>query len=157
MRAIVPVLSPMYEPPAWSGDYVGLSWLPRGRARPSVDCWGLVRLLELERFRIELPLLDEHGWESGDHELTPEAERKRQLIAMIAAEEAKRWIEVAPREARAGDVVTFAILGEPLHVGAVVAPGWMVHIRAGAGSTCQEYDGREWRHRLRHVHRWRGR
>lgn len=154
-RPVVPVLSPLHPPPAWAADYVGLPWRSKGRARDGLDCWGLVRLVELERFGVELPLLDEVGWESGDHKLTAEAEHKRRLIAMIAAEEARRWREVTPAEAQPGDVVTFTVLGEPLHVGVVVSPGWMLHIRAGAGSLCQEYDGLAWRKKLETVHRFK--
>jgi len=41
--------------PAWIADYVGLPFKAHGRERNGVDCWGLVRLVLAERFRLALP------------------------------------------------------------------------------------------------------
>ena len=36
-------------------SYVGLPWREHGRDRDGVDCWGVLRLIYLERLGIELP------------------------------------------------------------------------------------------------------
>jgi hypothetical protein len=40
----------------WSSKYLGLKYQPGARGPENVDCWGLVRLVYLQEFRIELPL-----------------------------------------------------------------------------------------------------
>lgn len=40
----------------WSQNYIGLPYLSGGRGPEKVDCWGLLYLVYLNEFKIELPL-----------------------------------------------------------------------------------------------------
>lgn len=41
----------------WAAKYIGLKHAPGGRGPKEVDCWGLLRLIYLNEFNIELPIL----------------------------------------------------------------------------------------------------
>lgn len=41
----------------WAVPYIGMPYVEGGRGPVEVDCWGLLRLIYLREFNIELPLL----------------------------------------------------------------------------------------------------
>lgn len=46
--------------PDWVTDYVGIPFKDAGRERPAVDCYGLLRLIQLEVFNKTIPLCDDY-------------------------------------------------------------------------------------------------
>ena len=133
------------DPPPWAADYIGLPFKEHGRDRGGVDCFGLVYLVLAEKFGLRLPAyLD--GYAS-----TEDAED----IARIIRGEMAPWRLVPSGEELPGDVVLIRMLNHPMHVGFVVANGWMLHIEEGIDACLERYDGAKWRRRLIGIYRHR--
>lgn len=129
----------------WWNDYIGLTYVPRGRERAGLDCWGLVRLVYAEERGIELPSLAD---EYQDHY----AHDERDLLAELIAAKREHWVSTdAPQS---GDVVVLRILGAESHVGLITEPGFFLHIRSGADSVIERLDGTMWRKRVAGIYRY---
>ena|SRR3990167_1739349 len=119
----------MTRMPAWVDDYRGRPFRLGARGPDAYDCYGLVRAVLRDRWNADVPALD--GLEALG---TPERFR-----AASAAED-DLWIAAEPP--RPGDVLTFMLDG--LHVGVVVAEGWMLHARSRLGVATSRYDQMPW-------------
>jgi len=102
----------------WTDNYIGLPFLPDGRTRDGLDCWGIVRLAYQEQRGIELPSY------SGIYTMDT-AEKLREVAEMMERESIK-WTQVdTPQDF---DVVRLRIVGKlAFHVGLVVglnSPVW---------------------------------
>ncbi len=172
----------MTRAPAWAAEYIGIPFAERGRTRAGCDCWGLVRLVLAERFGIELPsyadgyeTVKDHGRlveliQAGKGITTTEAQRhgEPRRDCWLRAERAEKpvgsrclcasvvkpaWLEVERGAEQAGDVVLLRLRGLPIHVGLVVARGWMLHVEAKVDSVLERFDGLEWRRRVLGTYR----
>lgn len=132
----------MAEVPEWVAEYVGLPFAEHGRERSGVDCWGLIRLVLAEQFGVGVP---SYG---GDYASTTDQDELGRLIRGEMAP----WREVTGRE-RAGDGVLLRVRGQPIHVGLVIAPGWMLHVQRDIDSTLERYDGPRWAKRIIGIYR----
>lgn len=118
------------------GRYIGLRYESRGRTREGLDCWGLVRLVYLETYAIELPTYSAEYIDSAEAKET----------ARVIAENQGDWAEVSdPVE---GDVVLLALQGAPTHVGVYLGDGSMLHVRRGVDSCVERIDTRLWKPRV---------
>lgn len=135
----------MAEIPHWVADYVGLPFVEHGRVRGAVDCWGLIRLVLAERFDVRVPSYVEDYTSTIDED----------VLGRLIGRHMTSWREVTGRE-RAGDVALLRVRGQPMHVGVVVAPKWMLHIERGIDSMVERYDGVTWAKRLIGVYRHEG-
>lgn len=141
--------------PAWVAEYVGLPFKVHGRHRDGVDCWGLVRLVLAERFRIEVPIYAD-GYAGAGREDARE-------IGRLIEERMGPWRAVVVRQAhdeelafgaeRPGDALLIRQWGQPMHVGLVVAFGWMLHVQAGIDASVERYDGVRWAKRVIGIYR----
>lgn len=138
-------------PVRWPDAYVGLRFRDGGRARPAVDCWGLVRLVLMECCGIEVP-----GY--GD---VAAADLMAVALRISAQSAVDPWTPVtAPR---AFDVATMtgrhrSAGGSHLvvaHVGVVVDAGRLLHIEAASGAVVVPLDHPTIRPRLRGFFRHR--
>ncbi len=120
--------------------YIGIPFVERGRTMDGADCWGLVRLILMNEFGIDAPSLD-----------AIEAPFDYKAIGEIARAETVNWIEVD--EPQAGDLILFRVCGQPVHVGLVVDPGWMVHTDRNIQSCIERYDGVKFRKRIMGIFR----
>lgn len=107
----------------WVEDYIGLPWLPRGRDRSGVDCWGLVRLVYAERLGILLP----------SHDTVAPSEPLAVMRTIRRESAGMEWQEIAAPAARTFD---FAVMRAG-HIGLVAPRGMILHIPEGAASALQ--------------------
>ena len=130
----------MTQPPSWAAGYVGIPFLDLGRDRAGCDCWGLVRLVLAEQAGIQLPsLATSYGSEAnlvgvGD--------------AIAAERRSGAWDRIDAGNERPFDVVEMSgaarvpgsgwVFG-PLHVGVVVASGWLLHVERGTAAVLARY------------------
>lgn len=114
-------------------NYLRLGFARGGRERPSVDCWGLYRLVVGECHGVWLEAFS--GIESNN------------AVARTLARErdGNGWHKVARGQERTFDLVLMrGLVGEgrqtvsaPLHVGCVTERGWMIHIEEVTGVMIQ--------------------
>lgn len=130
--------------PAWVADYVGLPYRAKGRDRDGLDCWGLVRLVMLEVFRVEL-----HSYTAAYATPTDMIE----VSAVLKGEIPESGWQPVVDAPRAGDGVVFRLLGQPWHVGLIVEPGRFLHIEEGAGSVVDRLDSPRWARRIHGIFR----
>lgn len=106
----------------WADGYVGLPFKARGRARDGLDCWGLVRLVWAELRRFEMPSFDE----TDDIASTIKTEANAfENIEIKDAKEFDAAIMLENVKVRSGWVMA------PIHIGIVVDPLLVLHIRRG--------------------------
>jgi len=117
-------------------DYIGIPFAAHGRDRAGCDCWGLVRLIYAERLGVVLPSY------AGDY-ADPKEEAE---IAVLIRGQLPAWRRVDFE--LPGDVALLRIRKEPMHVGLVVRPRWMIHILNGIDACLERYDAPVWRRRI---------
>lgn len=117
-------------------EYIGLPFQERGRTRAGVDCWGLYRLVILERLGVTLPL----------HDLYETTDDRHAIAAAVAGEQVAEWQPVT--DPLPYDLVLLRIYGQPLHVGLYAGPGLMLHIERGKNAVLERIDRTAWRNRM---------
>lgn len=129
--------------PPWITEYIGLPYLPGGKDRNGIDCWGLFSLVWNERLG-GIPAYD------GAYYDGPEtcSQVAREAIAF-----AKRFEEVPIGQERFGDGIMIRMRGLPLHVGMIIQRGLMLHIEEGANSVVEEYLNQRWEKRIIGIYR----
>lgn len=123
----------------WCSDYLDIPWKELGRNRDGADCWGLYRLVMKEQFGIELPAYDGAGYQDGEDLTEVSALIDSQLVD---------WREVPQGSELVGDAVLIRVMGEPIHIGMVVGPGRMLHIKPGVGASVDRYTSLNFRNRI---------
>jgi cell wall-associated NlpC family hydrolase len=130
----------------WAGLYVGLPWASGGRARPALDCGGLVRLVYAEQAGIIIE--DQAGL--SPLSLRPLARGLRALAA------GPPWLP-ALGEPKAFDVALMAgVTGgksAPLHLGLFVGPDMILHSEEATGAVLARASGPLCRHRVLGLYR----
>lgn len=132
------------EPEDWVNDYVGLPWKTLGRDRDGVDCWGLCCLVYAERRGIILPSHDEVGWSVEDRDAKDKGRAKRRAIEAVVIDERQKWKQVSTKPINSFHAMPYDLLliehaGLPVHVGIIVAPGWVLHVMEKMDSVCEQF------------------
>lgn len=126
--------------PPWAASYVGLPFAPHGRDRSGVDCWGLARLIYSEARGVELPSYATHYTGLDDTAGIVEAQQR--------AAAAGPWRKIPPGSEGLFDLVQMRRAWRtpsggwqwaPLHVGVVLAPGWMIHVAREHDAVLENY------------------
>jgi cell wall-associated NlpC family hydrolase len=114
----------------WVGEYVGIPFVSGGRGHDGADCYGLIRLVHLERFNRELPLL------SGDYSDAENCAETEKLLKARRPLLAGRRVETpAP-----GDVCVIRFYGLASHIGVYAGGGYVLHSLRLTGSVLQRAD-----------------
>ena len=132
--------------PDWASRYVGIPFVPHGETHDGVDCWGLLSLVYWEVFKRPLPPYPGIRWNVGQDE-GPIADGARQYMTQFEPVELGRE--------QVGDGVMLRMAGLPVHVGLVVAPGWMLHASIGAASVIESFQRSTWKKRVLGIYRYR--
>lgn len=123
--------------------FVGVPFVPHGRAPAGADCWGLVRLV-FSAAGIDLPSFAE------DYETVDDTAR---LDALIRGHAAGEWVPVADGAERALDVALFRAGRDIAHIGVVVRPGRVLHMDGAPCSVIEDYRTARFRRRLAGFYR----
>lgn len=101
--------------------FVGIPYIPQGRSKTGCDCWGLIRIVYLESFGVELPSY------AGEYADPPETEERALLISREAT---ASWTPVQAHEIEAGDVMLAWLTDPrvPVHVGVMVDRFRVLHV-----------------------------
>lgn len=131
--------------PIWINDYVGLSFVARGRTRDGIDCYGLVRLIYRDQLGIELPSHLEDYDSLDDH---------AKIAAAIAGEEyGFNWKQITVTEGELADIVLLRIHGMPLHMGFMIDARRMLHAQEHTNSCIESIHSPQWNRRVLGVFR----
>lgn len=120
----------------WADQYVGLPFRDGGREKPYLDCWGLVRVVYLDRLGIELP-----DFPGLDH-----AGSSTILQCVDKSINGGPWFKVD----RAGPFDVALMLGHytvdgitraaPIHVGVCIDHKWLLHTEKSSNAVCVAMD-----------------
>ena len=128
------------ELPDWTGTYIGLPFKEGGRHRDGLDCYGLLRLVINERFAGAVPEYEGIAYRPGED---------RGLLAALMDERIRLWRPIAKGDEQPGDGVLLRVMGRPIHVGVVVAPGFMLHVEQNCDSVLERFTaGSRWERRV---------
>lgn len=137
------MLTPPRNLPAWIEPYIGAPYSDGGEVeRPGTfNCWTLYAHIRLHVFGKKLVDYDGPVWAG-----------MRGVKEMAAAADAfaRQFTEIDEASAAPGDAILMRFAGAPIHVGCVVAPGWMLHINKTIDAVVES-----WRHPL-YVNRIEG-
>lgn len=120
------------QPPEWVANYIGIPFCDLGRTREGCDCWGLVRLVLMERAGVLLPSYAE------DYK----SERNCASIQNVINTNRYKWTEVNYMDATTYDVLEMNLPVEycgryilaPVHVGILVNKSYLLHTSKSIGS-----------------------
>jgi hypothetical protein len=119
----------------WHNKYVGIPYKEKGRGLDGIDCWGLLRLVYSEEFKINLPSF-----------VTDYTENDTLRIQELIAQYKEGWTQL--EEPEEGCTVLFKILGTESHVGIAVSNTHFLHAREGQYSAIESFDSRAWKNRI---------
>lgn len=109
--------------------FVGVPFVEGGREDTGCDCWGLVRLVYKACLEVDLPSLRDGYADHAD----------QAAIAGLIDGHMGPWRPIAPGDERPFDAILIAFGGHPTHIAMVTRPGRMLHARAGAASSIENY------------------
>lgn len=130
--------------PIWAGKYIGLPFKEHGRDRAGLDCWGLVRLVQLEQFDRALPTYATHYRKTTDV----------RGIGDLIKDQITRWTPVDAGDEQAGDIIILRMHGAPMHVGLVLGFRRMLHVEQGISAAIERYDGLRWKDSIHGFYRY---
>lgn len=100
------------------------------------DCYGICYLFNKEVLGINLPeFLDEDIWDDDGVDLTIKKNRSKFKKIKLGKE-------------KAGDIVSFKINGQFLHVGVVLQLGQMLHIMEEKHAVIESYHNLKWKEKV---------
>ena len=111
----------------WVKNYIGIPFASNGRTRSGCDCYGLVRLVLMEVYGVELPEL------SNDYKNARNvAETKRLFEEQLPVLSAARIPDIEEKA-----VVLIREQGHLCHMGIDAGGGYMLHTNYKSGCVCQ--------------------
>jgi len=114
----------LYE---WVKKYIGIPFVSNGRTMNGCDCYGLIRLVLLNEYGIELPELSDNYNDARNVNET--AKLFTENIPVLTSEKLSKPQEKA--------VAVITEYGKPCHVGIAAGGGFILHTSAKTGCVCQ--------------------
>jgi cell wall-associated NlpC family hydrolase len=111
----------------WVKKYIGIPFASNGRTLASCDCYGLVRLVLNNEYKLNLPQLSDDYTDALNVKETARLFEKH--LPVLAGEK----ISVPQEKA----VVVINEHGVPAHIGIVAGDGYILHTGIKTGSICQ--------------------
>jgi len=127
--------------------YIGIPFKSCGRNYSGIDCWGLLRLVYKEMLDITLSSYIDEYVDSFNYP----------VISKVIVQHASEWIKVDHGTEQMFDVILLDLRGLPIHVGMVIVPGWMLHIKTKVNSCLERYNTTLWNRRIRGFYRYESR
>lgn len=115
--------------------YIGIPYAEKGRDITGLDCYGLVRLIYKNEYKIDLP--------SFNAEYTADDNNR---IQDLIAQYKEGWESTDTPSA--GDIVLFRIMGVESHVGLVISPTHFIHVRENQDSAIESLSAHKWSKRI---------
>lgn len=113
----------------WWNNYVGIPYENEGYDRSGLNCYGLVRLIQKEVFRKDLPKHNDNLFDVDWY---------RPL-----------GVAIPLGSVSSGDIIHMFIIQDgkriDTHVGVVTEPGSLIHTTRNTGSTIVRYDRKPWK------------
>ena len=125
----------------WASRYIGIPYLYLGDTEKGADCWGLVRLILRNEYKINLPQFY--------HSETRNVYRIQQSIK----ENVGSSTTPALQNYQAGDIILMQIRGVICHIGIYADGGYMLHTLVGHDSALEKVDGPKWINRIEGFYR----
>lgn len=140
----------MRKEPSWSNEYINIPFLELGRDHNGCDCYGLVRLVLLERCSIVIPSFVEEYTDIKQY-------RKIANKIQEQANALHDWIPVLRGTEQPYDVLVANMMGFPMHVGIIVKKNLLLHVIEGSNSCTVAYNKGEWKqpHKIVGIYRHR--
>jgi cell wall-associated NlpC family hydrolase len=138
----------MIRAPDWIREYIGIPYVKGGYSRVGCHCWGLVCLVQSEKFGRKLLRHDEFTY-SGRHD----ARRAGAVVKAYLQVVAEDWYQIDQAEVDLGDVLILRLLGQPIHTAVAVSDTHMLHQQDGCDSVCEAIFSLLWENRIESV--WR--
>jgi cell wall-associated NlpC family hydrolase len=118
-------------------NYLPIPFVPHGRSKEGVDCWGLVCLIYADHFGIQLPSYSEVDWKDGEA-----------VARSVKEQQQAEWAEVDAKDRREFDVILLRIKGLPWHVGVVLNQRQFIHIDPSRGVCVESFNSIHWKNRI---------
>ncbi len=137
------------KPPLWVSEFVGIPFVDGGRSLedPGLDCYGLCRVvldkfagIKVEPFSMNVASCNKERQSSEIADLRSQGP----WDAVSRGDEAV--FDVAEIATVYRSSIGFRVAG--LHMGIVVAKGWMLHTQEASGALCERYDRSPWDKRI---------
>lgn len=130
----------------WATDLMKASvpFVPGGRSRDGLDCWGVVWLAHKEYYGNQLY--------SGTEEYEPHDIKNYEKLGSLVNKYLPGWSKVD--KSQPGDVLLMRLRGRPIHVGLIISEGVMLHIEHGIELCVEKYGNTVWKNRIVGIYRF---
>ena len=145
----------MSQPPAWADKFIGIPYKAFGRERSGADCWYFFCLVMREQFGVTLPTFDGVGYYGEGQSLEISNEARRAIGQIMSDNKDALWEKIPAGSERPGDGILLNMIGIPMHVGVVCAPGLFLHCERGCDSCVERYTSGAWSRRIEGFYRYR--
>lgn len=129
-------------------QFIGIPYLPHGRAYEGADCWGLVWLYYRDVLGLEIP--------SYSSEMQARDFSRHSIGPLIDGEKQMSWRELPELEKAPGDVVLIRRGLQASHVGIYAGSGLLLHSDGPDPSHIDRLDSISLRSRIVGFYRLKG-
>lgn len=116
--------------PINTSKYIEIPYENKGRSFEGADCWGLVRLVYLHEYQIQLSSFTNEYTDASESENVKEVIRYGKSLVKYKEKSSPEY----------GDIIIFKFKGNPCHVGIFIGDNKVLHIMKGTNSVCERLN-----------------